>query len=89
MPIKDRMSHQAISNNATTRHVLRDGANFRLAKFRCPSASPLWHIDNIIDDTPTIAFPGSPVLIRHADAGYTRAIEVADERGVVVPHLRD
>jgi urocanate hydratase len=26
-------------------------------------------------------------VIRHADAGYDRAIEVAQERGVVIPML--
>jgi urocanate hydratase len=34
------------------------------------------------------ADPGTGV-IRHADAGYDRALEVADERGVTIPMRKD
>jgi len=60
------------------------------------------HVVDVVPDTVTIEATGSPAkltalltndpgmgVIRHVDAGYERAIEVARERGVDVPMLED
>ena len=52
---------------------------------RSCSSTCVWLVQHFAIDFQVLSNDPGMGVIRHADAGYERAIEVADERGVRIP----